>query len=431
MASETQPNTERESSEEAVELPRPTVAPLVAAVGVALVGLGFATAPTIAVPGVILILIGIGMWVGELLPGRGHHREPIPASSGPAPLQPRPTDSVERLREGTPGFRMRMPEDRHPISAGLRGGIAGGFVMPIPALAYGVVSGHGIWYPVNLLAGIMLPGVGAMTVEELERFHIGLFLVAVVLHVVMSVVIGLLYGVLMPTLPSIPKAMAWGGVLMPILWTVITYGSMAIVNPLLNREVDWPWFILSQFIFGVVVALTYMGFHDRYGSLVSGLVGGIIGGLLMPIPAVLWSVSQGNGIWFPANLLAGMIVTNLDDYSHAELVEYRPQWLIAAIAIHGVMTLALGILYGLVLPRLKPIAGPLVWGGLLLPLLWTASSFGLMGVVNPVLQERVDWPWFVASQFVFGIVAAVIVVRSEKIIVPPAGSGPDVVRRSI
>ena len=61
----------------------------------------------------------------------------------------------------------------------------------------------------------------------------------------------------------------------------------------------------------------------------------------------------------------------------------------------------------------------------MLPLLWTAASYGLMGVVNPVLQERVDWPWFIVSQFVFGIAAAIVVVRSEMVHIPPAGAGPD------
>ena len=37
--------------------------------------------------------------------------------------------------------------------------ILASFMIPIPALIYGVVSGHGIWYPVNLLAGMMVPGV--------------------------------------------------------------------------------------------------------------------------------------------------------------------------------------------------------------------------------------------------------------------------------
>ena len=49
----------------------------------------------------------------------------------------------------------------------------------------------------------------------------------------------------------------------------------------------------------------------------------------------------------------------------------------------------------------------------------------LMGVVNPLLQERVDWPWFIASQFVFGITAAVVVLRSEMVFIPPAGRGPE------
>ena len=89
------------------------------------------------------------------------------------------------------------------------------------------------------------------------------------------------------------------------------------------------------------------------------------------------------------------------------------------------MSLGFGLAYGILLPRLRPIPGPLAWGGLVMPLLWTAVSYGLMGVVNPLLQERVDWPWFVVSQFVFGIVAAIVVVRSEKVHIPPAGAGPE------
>ena len=76
-------------------------------------------------------------------------------------------------------------------------------------------------------------------------------------------------------------------------------------------------------------------------------------------------------------------------------------------------------------PGFGPIPGPLAWGGLLLPLLWTATSHSLMGVVNPLLQQRVDWPWFVVSQFVFGVVAAVVVLRSEKVYITPAGHGPE------
>src|SRR5205085_8582667 len=124
------------------------------------------------------------------------------------------------------GYRLRLPEQVHPISAGLKGGLVGGLVMPLPALLWGLLSGHGPWYPVNLLAGMALPGVGQMTVPELEQFHASLLLVAVVIHVVLSLIIGLIYGVLLPTLPSVPRPIAWGGLLMPILWTGASYVAM-------------------------------------------------------------------------------------------------------------------------------------------------------------------------------------------------------------
>jgi hypothetical protein len=332
--------------------------------------------------------------------------------------------TVEQLRTGMPGYRMRLPEKVHPISAGIKGGLVGGLVMPLPALAYGLISGHGIWYPVNLLAGMVLPGVGDMTVAELEQLRPSLLVAAVVIHVVMSVVVGLLYGVLLPTLPAIPKPLAWGGLLMPLLWTAVSFLLMGVVNPVLNKGVDWPWFIASQFLFGVVAAMVFLR-ANHVRPIRAGVLGGCIGGLLMPVPALLWGLATGHGIWYPVNLLAGMVLPGLGGLSVEELERYHAEWLAVAIAIHAALSVGFGLAYGMLLPRLRLIPGPLAWGGMLLPLLWTAVSYGLMGVVNPVLQERVDWPWFVVSQFVFGVAAAIVVVRSQTIAIPPAGRGPD------
>jgi hypothetical protein len=152
---------------------------------------------------------------------------------------------------------------------------------------------------------------------------------------------------------------------------------------------------------------------------------------LMPIPAVIWSVSSGHGIWYPANLLAGMVLPKLDRMPLEALSQFHADWLAIAIVIHVAMSIGIGLIFGLLLPRLGPIPTPLAWGGVLMPLLWTAVTFGLMGIVNPLLQERVDWPWFIVSQFVFGLAAAIVVVRSEKVYIPPAGRGPDSVEAFI
>ena len=214
-----------------------------------------------------------------------------------------------RLRTGQPGYRLRLPEQVHPISAGIKGGIVGGLVMPLPALAYGYLSGHGIWYPVNLLAGMVLPGVDAdERSPNSSSFKFRLLLTAVVIHVVMSVTLGLIYGVLMPTLPEIPKPLAWGGLLMPLLWTAISYVLMGCVNPLLRAGVDWPWFVVSQFIFGVVAGAGRHASHDAAARPLAGLLGGLVGGVLMAVPAIAWSLATGHGIWYPVNLLAGMVL---------------------------------------------------------------------------------------------------------------------------
>src|SRR5262249_30325869 len=153
---------------------------------------------------------------------------------------------VGQLRPGVPGYRFRLPEQVHPISAGLKGGLVGGAVMPLPALLWGLLSGHGLWYPINLLAGMVLPGADRMGGAELEQFHVSLLLVASIIHVVLSVVIGVIYGVLLPTLPEVPRPIAWGGLLMPILWTGLSYVTMQVVNPALPGKVNWPWFLVSQ-----------------------------------------------------------------------------------------------------------------------------------------------------------------------------------------
>ncbi len=175
-------------------------------------------------------------------------------------LRPRPIIAtpgmVEVLRPGMAGYRMRLPEKVHPISAGVKGGIVGGITMAVPALTYGVLSGHGIWFPVNLLAGAVLPGVDQMTTAELDQFHPLLLSLAIAIHAVTSMIVGLLYGVLLPTLPHFAGGwIVWGGIVIPLLWTGTSHSLMGMANPALAERVDWPWFVASQVVFGVVASI--------------------------------------------------------------------------------------------------------------------------------------------------------------------------------
>jgi uncharacterized membrane protein YagU involved in acid resistance len=239
----------------AVELPEPTAWPLVLGLGILLAAAGIATNLGFSLVGLVLFVIGLTGWIANLLPGRGHVEEPLVEAA----LRPRPPTpsfgTVEQLAVGKPGYRMRLPEKVQPISAGLKGGIVGGIIMPIPALLWGQFTGHGIWYPINLLTGMVLPGVDAMTDAELMVFSPSLLVVAVCIHAFFSLALGTIYGVLLPTLPRIPGGqIVWGGIVMPLLWTGASYGLMGVVNPVLQERVDWPSFIAAQFIFGVAAA---------------------------------------------------------------------------------------------------------------------------------------------------------------------------------
>jgi hypothetical protein len=421
MASE--PQSERPAAADAVEMPRPTAAPVVLALGLAILAAGVAFGQGFLIVGAVVVFVGLSLWIVQLLPGQGHIHERLAEPAPGRPVTGAP-GRVEHLRAGMPGYRLRLPQAVHPISAGFWGGIAGGAAMPVPALLWGLFSGHGPWYPVNLLAGMLLPGVGQMTLEELKQFHASLLFVALVIHIAMSVVIGLIYGVLLPTLPSVPRPIAWGGLLMPILWTGASYVAMQVVNAALPGKVSWPWFIVSQLIFGITMPAVVLGAKGLQ-PLFAGVLGGLVGGAAMAVPAVLWAAASGHGFWYPINLLAGMVLPGPGSLEGADLGSFHANWFLAASAIHAVLSISFGILFALVTPRLPPVSGPIAWGGLVLPLVWTGTSYGLMGVVNPALQERVNWAWFFVSQFVFGVVAAVVVLRSGMVPIPPAGRGPD------
>ena len=152
---QTAPQPDTTAQQNSVEMPRPTVAPLALSLGMAMMAAGAALGLTFVLVGALLTVTGLSMWVAALLPGRGHFHEPREEPARRAKPVTSQRDKVEQLRPGMPGYRVRLPESVHPISAGVKGGVVGGLVMPLPAFLYGLSSGHGIWYPVNLLSGMV------------------------------------------------------------------------------------------------------------------------------------------------------------------------------------------------------------------------------------------------------------------------------------
>src|SRR5436190_17500825 len=72
-------STKHEPPPGAVEMPEPTVAPLVLSLGMAMFAAGIIMGPVFLVIGGIVLFYGLGMWISNLLPGRGHMHEALVA----------------------------------------------------------------------------------------------------------------------------------------------------------------------------------------------------------------------------------------------------------------------------------------------------------------------------------------------------------------
>src|SRR5262249_28285845 len=166
---------------------------------------------------------------------------------------------VEQLSVTPDQRRAWLPVHTYPISAGVKGGLAGGFAMALLACIYGLLTARSIWYPVNLLAAVVSAQAMRLGPGQLNAFHADSFAIALGLHALGSTLVGLLYGAMLPMFPRRPIVL--GGVLAPVLWSGLLYSTLNLLNPLLQSHIDWRWFFASQAAFGVVAGLV-VGRHS-------------------------------------------------------------------------------------------------------------------------------------------------------------------------
>lgn len=241
-----EPATDRPS----VELPAPTASPLYFAVGLALMFAGLVTDAIVSVVGLVAAVLGAIGWWRQVLPVE---REMAVAATDPVPAVSTRAGSVEHLEVGRGGHRVHLPIHYHPYGAGLRGGFFGGVAMSVVAIVYGVASSGSPWLPMNLFASILIPSLDASS-QVLAEFHFAGFVTAALLHLVLSLLVGLVYAAVLPMLPGHP--LAWGGIVAPFVWSGVAWAGLDLIAPALAVHVHWPVFVASQVAFGVVAGTT-------------------------------------------------------------------------------------------------------------------------------------------------------------------------------
>jgi hypothetical protein len=233
-----------------VELPMPTAWPIVLALGFTLVFAGLLTSLSVSALGAILSIVGCVGWFREVFPKE--HAEIVPVFAEELFLR---TDRqfVNKIPIAPGVARAWLPLETYPISAGLKGGLAGSAAMAVLACAFGILKVGSIWYPINLLAAAFYYQTERLTPAQLMAFHWDGFGAALLIHGVVSILVGLLYGAMLPMFSRRPILL--GGLLAPALWSILIYSVLGLLNPTLESRINWFWFVASQVAFGVVAGL--------------------------------------------------------------------------------------------------------------------------------------------------------------------------------
>jgi len=231
-----------------IQLPRPTAWPMVLALGLSLIFAGMVTSLAVGILGFVLTIAGIVGWFRQVLPHEQHvsvsiSDEQIEIASLRTLIQHPPHAASESPRK-------ILPVETFLISNGIKGGIAGGTAMVVPATIFSLLKYHSLWYSVNLLAAGGFVSWSGASNAFLSQFHLEGVIAGFLIQGFVSLLVGLLYGAMLPMFPKYPIFTA--GFMVPLLFTGIVYSALSFVSPILNERIDWFWFVLSQLAFGLV-----------------------------------------------------------------------------------------------------------------------------------------------------------------------------------
>jgi hypothetical protein len=144
-----------------------------------------------------------------------------------------------------------VPEWVYPYRAGVVGGALGGLAMVGVALAYGIWSGYGVWLPVNLIGATLVRDLQGASIAALSQFNLAALIAGLVLHFALSIGLGFVFALLLPTLPGPP--IIWSLTIGPLLWAIASLLALPIINPIMAENVEVSSFFIAHFAYGLVL----------------------------------------------------------------------------------------------------------------------------------------------------------------------------------
>jgi hypothetical protein len=239
-----------EQNSDSILVPASTAWPFFAALGFTLIFSGLITHVAVSAVGLITLFYAAIGWWRDVLPDQKEELVEVSAAERSAVGVPKSSREVDHLSTGVGGHRVHVPAEVHPYSAGFYGGLAGAVAMAVIATLFGLIAQRSPWYPVNLLAAGVLPSLADAPLSRLREFSAAGLIAGSIIHLLTSLLVGLLYAI---SLPMFPRGAKWrSGLVTPVLWSGIVAATLSVINPTLNARIEWSWFVGSQIAFGLV-----------------------------------------------------------------------------------------------------------------------------------------------------------------------------------
>ena len=148
---------------------------------------------------------------------------------------------------------LAVPSMVHSVRTGAIGGALGGVAMALIAIAYGLISGIGVWLPINVIAATVLRGLQSASIDQLSQFNLVALIVGLLMHLALSIGLGILFVLILPTLPGTP--IIWALTVGPLLWIIASVLTLPLLDPLMARVVDVPSFTIAHIGYGLVMGI--------------------------------------------------------------------------------------------------------------------------------------------------------------------------------
>src|SRR5580658_8500024 len=159
-----------------LRMPAPTAWPVCLAFGITLLVAGLVTSQSISILGAVLAMTAAVGWFRNVLPHEAHESVPILEETAVIETVRR---EVAHVDVPLPVKRAWLPLEIYPVSAGLKGGLAGSVAMAAFAMLYGLLDQKSIWYPINLLVAGFFPSAVDATTAQIAAFHLNALLIAI------------------------------------------------------------------------------------------------------------------------------------------------------------------------------------------------------------------------------------------------------------